>query len=193
MLSNKNPPPGMRRNIWNTVRRFGTDWRTANVCQIIDFTMGTVDHHNRSFMGAVDVAFICFGAFVLNWTCVKTFRQLFSRSLSSSELRWEYGWFFATAFLNIFVFAAFFRMFGLVHGDSIVKDDWPIALYFSLITWTTVGYGDFVPTDGTRLLAGLESLVGYFYMALLVGVVMVFATGSPVRNPKGPGEDAQNG
>jgi hypothetical protein len=57
-------------------------------------------------------------------------RQLFLRSLTSSELRWEYGWFFATAFLNIFVFAAFFRMFGLVHGDAIVKDDWSIAQIF---------------------------------------------------------------
>src|SRR5262249_40339666 len=117
------------------------------------------------------------GAIILNWTCIKTFRQLFSRSLDSSELRWEYGWFFATALLNILIFAAIFRMFGLVHGNSIVKDDWLIALYFSLITWTTVGYGDFVPTDGIRLLAGLEALVGYFYMALLIGVLMVFATG----------------
>jgi Ion channel len=182
----------MSRHLWDPVRRLLHDWRTANVCQIIGFTMGTVNHHNRSFMGAVDVGFICAGAFVLNWTCIKTFRQLFSRSLSASEVRWEYGWFFATAFLNIFVFAAFFRMFGLVHGDSIVKDDWSIALYFSLITWTTVGYGDFVPTNGVRLLAGLEALVGYFYMALLVGVVMLFATRSLTRSPKEPGR-AQSG
>jgi hypothetical protein len=191
MSSYKNPPIGMRRHIWNTVRRFAKDWRTANVCQIIGFTMGTANNYNHVRMGTVGVVFICFGAIVLNWTCMKTFRQLFSRSVSSSELRWEYGWFFATAFLNIYVFAAFFRMFGLMHGDVIVKDDWPTALYFSLITWTTVGYGDFVPTDGTRLLAGLEALVGYFYMALLVGVLMVLATGSPTRNRKESSSDSE--
>jgi hypothetical protein len=47
----------------------------------------------------------------------------------------------------------------------------PIAvfLYFSLITLSTVGYGDIVPlTSSARGLAALEGIVGQFYLAVLV-------------------------
>jgi voltage-gated potassium channel len=43
------------------------------------------------------------------------------------------------------------------------------ALYFSLITLATVGYGDIVPVAGVvRMLAAMEAIVGMFYVALLI-------------------------
>jgi hypothetical protein len=43
------------------------------------------------------------------------------------------------------------------------------ALYFSLITLATVGYGDVVPVAGVvRMLAAMEAIVGMFYVALLI-------------------------
>lgn len=43
------------------------------------------------------------------------------------------------------------------------------ALYFSLITLATVGYGDIVPVAGVvRMLAAIEAIVGIFYVALLI-------------------------
>jgi MFS family permease len=43
------------------------------------------------------------------------------------------------------------------------------ALYFSLITLTTVGYGDIAPVSGpARMLAMLEAVTGTMYMAVLV-------------------------
>jgi hypothetical protein len=33
--------------------------------------------------------------------------------------------------------------------------------YFSAITYTTVGYGDFVPTGAIRFLCGVEALAGF--------------------------------
>ncbi len=45
----------------------------------------------------------------------------------------------------------------------------PDSLYFSLITFTTLGYGDFRPLEGWgRILAGSEAFVGAFMMALFV-------------------------
>jgi len=38
--------------------------------------------------------------------------------------------------------------------------DFESSLYFSLTTYTTVGYGDLVLKDGWRLLAGVEALTG---------------------------------
>lgn len=44
-----------------------------------------------------------------------------------------------------------------------------IFIYFSLITLSTVGYGDIVPlTSSARGLAALEGIVGQFYLAVLV-------------------------
>jgi hypothetical protein len=43
--------------------------------------------------------------------------------------------------------------------------DLETATYFSLVTYTTIGYGDVVLTPGWRLMAGIEGLTGI----LLVG------------------------
>ena len=39
-------------------------------------------------------------------------------------------------------------------------------LYFSVITFTTIGYGDYAPLGWLRLVAGVEGLLGLFLMAL---------------------------
>ena len=51
------------------------------------------------------------------------------------------------------------------------------CFYFSLVTWTTLGYGDFRPTSALRLVAASEAILGYFSMALFVGgVIYVMGT-----------------
>jgi hypothetical protein len=45
--------------------------------------------------------------------------------------------------------------------------------YFSLITIATVGYGDIVPaTNSARMVAALEAVVGQFYVAVIVAVLV---------------------
>lgn len=39
-------------------------------------------------------------------------------------------------------------------------EDYESALYFSSVTYTTLGYGDIVLTDGWRLLCGLQAMNG---------------------------------
>ncbi|MEM7228408.1 MAG: potassium channel family protein [Planctomycetota bacterium] len=56
-------------------------------------------------------------------------------------------------------------------GDdvSIASQAGDIAVYYSFITITTLGYGDIVPMiPASRMLAGVEAIVGQFYMAILV-------------------------
>jgi hypothetical protein len=46
-------------------------------------------------------------------------------------------------------------------------------LYFSLITLSTVGYGDIVPLSGeARILAALEGVTGVLYMAITVALLV---------------------
>jgi len=55
------------------------------------------------------------------------------------------------------------------------------ALYYSVITLTTVGYGDVVPVSGpARMLAMMEAMIGTLYMAVMVArLVSLYSTSNP--------------
>lgn len=55
------------------------------------------------------------------------------------------------------------------------------ALYYSIITLTTVGYGDITPvSDVARMLASLEALTGTLFVAVLISrLVAVYTKSSP--------------
>ena len=51
------------------------------------------------------------------------------------------------------------------------------ALYFSVMTWTTVGYGDFTPiTPISKIVAASEALLGYIFMGVFWGVLVAYIT-----------------
>jgi hypothetical protein len=63
-----------------------------------------------------------------------------------------------------------------------------IFVYFSLVTLTTVGYGDITPGSGTaRSLAVVEAIIGQFYIAVLIGELIGKRVSQAMsRQPSGP-------
>jgi hypothetical protein len=62
-----------------------------------------------------------------------------------------------------------------------------LLTYFSLITLTSVGYGDITPVHGTaRGLAAVEAITGQFYLAVLIAE-LVGKRLAQVHSPRGPG------
>lgn len=73
-------------------------------------------------------------------------------------------------FAIIVVFANAYEIFGTVkNGSDAIIGLWQHS-YFSVVTFTTLGYGDYLPTDNAQIIAVIEALFGYGYFALLVGV-----------------------
>jgi Ion channel len=69
----------------------------------------------------------------------------------------------------IVAYAQIYRDYGLIDGSTGKADHTPVtALYFSIVTWTTVGYGDLKPAADIRLIAASEGFVGYAGMAIFI-------------------------
>jgi hypothetical protein len=73
---------------------------------------------------------------------------------------------------GILEFAVYYQDRGLIEsstGHTITEPG--DFIYFSIVTFTTVGYGDIIPKPETRILAATEALFGYIFIGLYVGVL----------------------
>ena len=61
----------------------------------------------------------------------------------------------------------------ILHNNMAVTDRHSELLYFSLVTLTTIGYGDVVPLyPEVRMLAALEGITGVLYVAITVAMLV---------------------
>jgi hypothetical protein len=61
----------------------------------------------------------------------------------------------------------------IFHNNATITDRSSELLYFSLVTLSTVGYGDVVPIGGeVRMLAALEGITGVLYIAITVALLV---------------------
>ncbi len=76
--------------------------------------------------------------------------------------------------LIIGYFALVYKSFGIIDASSneAIKPDWLNSIYFSVVTWTTLGYGDYKPIEELKIWVIIEAIMGYIYMGLLVGKVL---------------------
>lgn len=95
----------------------------------------------------------------------------------SSQHFTKFACFLGTIVMIILYFALSYIGLGLVGPLSAEKITPSLAeaIYFSVVTWTTLGYGDFRPTEAARNWVMVEALIGYLFMALLVAKVLFLA------------------
>ena len=77
---------------------------------------------------------------------------------------------FAVMTAEVWLWAGLYRLLGIL-------GDFETALYFSTITFSTVGYGDVVPAHGWRVLAALEGINGF----LLIGWSTAYLIAAGIR------------
>ncbi len=90
-----------------------------------------------------------------------------------------------TTILMIAFFAWLYGKFGIIHNSKPPIDDFGIeTIYFSIVTWTTLGCGDFAPSEKARLLAAIEALVGYIHLGILVSAIFHFLGSKKTKSIK---------
>ena len=89
----------------------------------------------------------------------------------------------------ILAFASIYSIVGIIEpistNLSIINDkalvstcdvnpiyDYKSTIYFSTITWTSLGYGDILPSVESRVYIMLEAAFGYVHMSLLIGLIL---------------------
>ncbi|MDH5542582.1 MAG: pentapeptide repeat-containing protein [Nitrospinota bacterium] len=83
--------------------------------------------------------------------------------------------------ITITIFALIFGFLGLTHFSGVSTDSFSLSLsvadnllilynsfYYSVVTFTTLGYGDYSPEGVGKILSALEAYMGYFLLALFV-------------------------
>jgi len=70
---------------------------------------------------------------------------------------------------EICVWAGFYRIFG-------VLAEFEPSLYFSIVTYTTIGYGDVLLPVGWRLLGSIEGITGVLTFGWSTGVIFAVAS-----------------
>ena len=71
---------------------------------------------------------------------------------------------------TIFGFALLYSVSHLEGPDGTVGFQFHEALYFSIVTFTSLGYGDIRPVGIAKLFAGLEAVTGLFLTSLFIFV-----------------------
>jgi voltage-gated potassium channel Kch len=74
-------------------------------------------------------------------------------------------------------------VFGIYYVWREAMPDLPSALYFSMVTYTTTGYGDLVLPTAFRIVGGIEALTGILMSGWSTG--FFFAVVSRLHQPPG--------
>jgi voltage-gated potassium channel Kch len=83
---------------------------------------------------------------------------------------------FAGALLIVLIFALVYMFTGIgsrVHHHMVPERNFFECLYFSVVTFTTVGYGDLTPISGlSKILVSLEAFLGPASLTLFMATLI---------------------
>lgn len=75
------------------------------------------------------------------------------------------------AAMTILIYAILYQIIGI--EEPVADDGFSVlgAIYFSIVTFTTLGYGDLKPLPPAQLVAASEAILGYVYLGAIVALI----------------------
>ncbi|MEL6609063.1 MAG: ion channel [Pseudomonadota bacterium] len=130
--------------------------------------------------GRLDPLIIWMGAFVCTTTALATLRPFVGNETTS-----VLGWVIMMSNLGslVLLFAFGYEMNGLCgpldsYADGCEPKTFMISLYYSIVTFTTLGYGEFIPTEASRWFAATRAILGYLFLGTTVSMIFHWASRS---------------
>ena len=77
--------------------------------------------------------------------------------------------------LSILSFALAYRALGIIGPNMELAVEITDFIYFSAVTFSTLGFGDFRPHADARLLAALQAILGNLHLGVIVGAAFFAA------------------
>jgi hypothetical protein len=115
-----------------------------------------------------------FGIILAHFVFIDEVRRVDTRKTARG--RWAGLTYFAVYLVFLIgIYGANFAEIGLNDGSQTVKEthDLWTGVYFSVITWTSVGYGDVTAVaPAARFFAALEAVNGYVVLALFIAALV---------------------
>lgn len=112
------------------------------------------------------------------WLCYVLFYAVGALALATAGLlvAGEIGLASAFTFLTIQAVSVVLTAASIYNGygylePGCIESSGQQGLYFSIVTWTTLGYGDYQPKPELRLVAASQAVFGYLFLGLIVGSV----------------------
>ena len=88
--------------------------------------------------------------------------------------------------VNVMSAALLYDVFGLYGPGCTAGESAPCgesgptsAVYFSMVTFSTLGYGDFQPAESIRLLAAGQAIIGNLHLGIFVGLAITSMSSGP--------------
>ena len=88
-----------------------------------------------------------------------------------------------SVFFSVVSFALFYRTAGIIPTfDAKPPQEMTDFLYFSIVTFSTLGYGDFRPSPDARLMAAAQALLGTVHIGMIVAAAFLTFSQTPPEN-----------
>lgn len=118
----------------------------------------------------ISIAFIFCAVFL--WSLFSTLQRIYG---SAGNLWRELAISALNVFLLLLAFALIYQKIGIVdttRDGKLLNHDFWTCCYYSVMTFTTTGYGDFQPQGIGRVLASVQALIGYLVLGLMASTSM---------------------
>ena len=105
-----------------------------------------------------------------NWFVRYILANLFHRLLYGYGEKpvWIFGWCGGLIIFSSLIYWISKGVLKIVGVQAVPVEDYWNSLYFSVVTFTTLGYGDFRPIGKIKILASIEAILGIFFVALFI-------------------------